>query len=207
MKRSENKSEILIYQTDDGKTKIEVLFDGDTVWLTQDKMAELFQKSRSTITEHIHNIIKEGELDELNISTSVGISDGSKKNNRPPKFYNLQMILAVGYRVKSHVGIQFRKWASTILSEYMKKGFVMNDELLKNAGKGTYFNELLERIRDIRSSEKVFYRQILDLFATSIDYDAKSEIAITFFKEMQNKLLYSVSMNTAAELIRNRASS
>ncbi|MCL2176556.1 MAG: virulence RhuM family protein [Firmicutes bacterium] len=198
------KSEIIIFQTEDGQTKIEVVFDGDTVWLTQDKIAELFQKSRSTITEHINNIFADGELEESEVKTSVGNPDGSLKH-RPPKLFNLDMILAVGYRVKSNRGIHFRKWASSVLKEYMRKGFAINDELLKNAGGGTYFKELLSRIRDIRSSEKVFYRQVLDLFATSVDYDSKSEIAIEFFKKMQNKLLFAVSEKTAAELISSRA--
>jgi hypothetical protein len=199
-----NKSDILIYQAEDGKTNVEVVFDGETVWLTQDKMAELFQKSRSTITEHIHNVFADGELSESESVRSVGISDGSKIT-RPPQYYNLDMIIAVGYRVKSHRGVQFRKWATAVLKEYMRKGFAMNDDLLKQAGGGTYFKELLERIRDIRSSEKVFYRQVLDLFATSIDYDAKSEIAIEFFKIMQNKLLFANTNKTAAELIAGRA--
>jgi hypothetical protein len=194
-----------MYQTEDGKTKIEVVFDDETVWLSQDKMAELFQKARTTIVGHIKNILEEGELIENEVIRKVGNPD-KFIITKPTQLYSLPMILAVGYRVKSHRGVQFRKWATGVLSEYMKKGFAMNEELLKNAGKGTYFNELLERIRDIRSSEKVFYRQVLDLFATSIDYDAKSDIAQTFFKEMQNKLLYSVSMNTAAELIKGRAS-
>nr|AGS53222.1 putative DNA-binding protein in cluster with Type I restriction-modification system [uncultured bacterium contig00093] len=194
---------ILIYNTEDGKTKVEAIFEGNTVWLTQDQIAELFQKSKSTINEHLQNIFDEGELDKAVVMTKFGISEFSRQ--RPTQHYNLDAILAVGYRVKSPRGIQFRKWASGILSEYIKKGFAMNDEVLKNAGGGTYFRELLDRIRDIRSSEKVFYRQVLDLFATSIDYDPKSEVAKIFFKEMQNKLLFTISRYTAAELIADRA--
>lgn len=200
---SENNSDILIYQTEDGQTKVEVIFDDNTVWLTQEQIAELFQKSKSTVNEHLQNIFSEGELKESEVMTKFGNSEFSRQ--RPTQHYNLDAILAVGYRVKSHRGIQFRKWASEILKEYMKKGFAMNDDLLKQVGGGAYFKELLDRIRDIRSSEKVFYRQVLDLFATSIDYDAKSEIAIEFFKEMQNKLLFANAGGTAAELIAGRA--
>jgi len=200
---SKDKNDILMYETEDGTTKIEVEFDGDTIWLTQSQIGELFQKSRTTINGHIKSILSDGELIESEVMTKVGISDFSRQ--RPTQLYNLQMILAVGYRVKSHRGIQFRTWASSILTEYMKKGFAMNDELLKNAGGGTYFKELLDRIRDIRSSEKVFYRQVLDLFATSIDYDSKSKVAIEFFKVMQNKLLFAHTNQTAAELIASRA--
>ncbi|MCL2522882.1 MAG: virulence RhuM family protein [Erysipelotrichales bacterium] len=203
MSISKDKNDILMYETEDGTTKIEVEFDGDTIWLTQSQIGELFQKSRTTINGHIKSILSDGELIESEVMTKVGISDFSRQ--RPTQLYNLQMILAVGYRVKSHRGIQFRTWASSILTEYMKKGFAMNDELLKNAGGGTYFKELLDRIRDIRSSEKVFYRQVLDLFATSIDYDSKSKVAIEFFKVMQNKLLFAHTNQTAAELIASRA--
>ena len=205
--KNENKSEILIYQTEDGNTKVEVVFDGDTVWLTQDHMAELFQRAKSTINEHLQNIFNDGELEENEVMIKFGNSEFNPNQKKPTNFYNLDAILAVGYKVKSHRGIQFRKWASSVLKEYMKKGFAMNDDLLKNAGGGNYFRELLERIRDIRSSEKVFYRQVLDLFATSIDYDSKSEIADEFFKKMQNKLLFAVSEKTAAELITDRANS
>ena len=199
--------EILIYQTEDGKTKVEVLFGGANVWLSHKKMAELFQLNKSTISRHIKNIYEEGELDENSTVAYYATvqTEGKREVEREIEFYSLEMILAVGYRVKSRRGIHFRRWATDILKEYMRKGFAMNDDLLKEAGGGTYFRELLDRIRDIRSSEKVFYRQVLDLFATSIDYDAKSEIAIEFFKEMQNKLLYSISEKTAAELIAGRA--
>lgn len=192
-----------MYQTEDGTTKIKVVFEEDTVWLTQEQIAELFQKSKSTINEHLQNIFADGELVENEVMTKFGISEFSRQ--RPTQHYNLDAILAVGYRVKSQRGIQFRKWASEVLKEYMRKGFVMNDELLKQAGGGSYFKELLGRIRDIRSSEKVFYRQVLDLFATSMDYDAKSETAIEFFKVMQNKLIFANTNSTAAELIAKRA--
>lgn len=195
--------QILIYQTEDGKTQVEVVFDEETVWLTQEQMAELFQKSKSTVNEHLKNIFSEGELEESEVMTKFGNSEFSRQ--RPTQHYNLDAILAVGYRVKSHRGIQFRKWATQILKEYMRKGFAMNDELLKEGGEGSYFRELLNRIRDIRASEKVFYRQVLELFATSIDYDAKSETAIEFFKVMQNKLLFANTNSTAAELIAKRA--
>ncbi|MDR2580986.1 MAG: virulence RhuM family protein [Fibromonadaceae bacterium] len=197
--------EILIYQTEDGQSRVEVIFSEETVWLTQNQIAQLFQKSKSTINEHLRNIFAEGELNESDVMTKFGISEFSRQ--RPTQHYNLDAILAVGYRVKSHRGIQFRKWASGILKEYMRKGFAMNDDLLKNAGGGLYFKELLNRIRDIRSSEKVFYRQVLDLFATSIDYNAKSEIAIEFFKVMQNRLHFATHGHTAAELIASRANS
>ena len=199
----ENKGEILIYQTEDGKTKIEVAFDGETVWLSQAKMGELFQKARTTINEHIQNILESGELDEKDVMTKVGNPDFSRQ--RPTQLYNLKMILAVGYKINSHRGIQFRKWASEILEEYMKKGFAMNDALLKEAGGGNYFKELLERIRDIRSSEKAFYRQILDIYATSIDYDPKSETTTQFFKMVQNKMHFAAHGKTAAEMIVDRA--
>ena len=198
-----NNSEILIYKTEDEQIKVEVIFVNETVWLTQDQMAKLFQKAKSTINEHLQNIFVEGELNESDVMTKFGISEFSRQ--RPTQHYNLDAILAVGYRVKSHRGIQFRKWASGILKEYMRKGFAMNDDLLKKTGGGSYFKELLDRIRDIRSSEKVFYRQVLDIFATSIDYDAKSEIAIEFFKVIQNKLHFATHGHTAAELIADRA--
>lgn len=197
------KGEFIVYQTDDGQTNVEVIFDSDTVWLTQDQMAELFQKAKSTINKHLQNIFAEGELNESDVMTKFGIIEFSKQ--RPTQHYNLDAVIAVGYRVRSHRGIQFRRWATAILKEYMRKGFAMNDDLLKQAGGGSYFKELLNRIRDIRSSEKVFYRQVLDLFATSIDYDAGSEVATEFFKVMQNKLLFANTKSTAAELIAKRA--
>ena len=197
------KNEFIVYQTEDGQTKVEVIFDDETIWLTQDQMADLFQKAKSTINEHLRNIFTEGELDENVVMTKFGNPESS--NHRPTQYYNLDAIIAVGYRVRSHRGIQFRKWATVILKEYMRKGFAMNDDLLKQAGGGSYFKELLNRIRDIRSSEKVFYRQVLEIFATSIDYDARSEVAVEFFKVMQNKLLFANTRSTAAELIAERA--
>jgi hypothetical protein len=197
-------SQILIYQTEDGQTKVETRLEDETVWLSQEQMAELFQKSRSTINEHIKNIYAEGELEELDTMKKFGNSEFAKK---PTNFYNLDVIISVGYRVKSLQGTKFRQWATHRLKEYIIKGFTMNDELLKNAGGGNYFEELLARIRDIRSSEKVFWRKILDIYATSIDYDSKSELSIEFFKTVQNKMHWAVHGNTAAEVIYQRASS
>ena len=198
----DNRSEIIIYNTEDGKCKIDVRLEDDNVWLTQEQMAELFQKAKSTINEHVNNIYSEGEL---NIDSTMRKFGNSEFSTKPTNFYNLDMIISVGYRVKSQRGIQFRIWASTILKEYLKKGFVMDDERLKNLGGGGYFKELLERIRDIRASEKVFYRQVLEIYATSIDYDPKVEESILFFKKVQNKIHYAVSGETAAEVIYNRA--
>lgn len=197
------KSEILMYQTDDGKTKIEVSMNDDTVWLTQAQMCELFQKSKSTISEHILNIFKEGELQEESVVRQFRTtgSDGKEYNI---KHYNLDVIISVGYRVKSHRGTQFRIWATQRLREYLIKGFTMNDELLKNTGGGNYFDELLERIRDIRSSEKVFWRKVLDIYATSIDYDPSAETSIMFFRTVQNKMHWAAHGHTAAELIYKR---
>jgi len=204
---SESGSKILMYQTDDGNARIEVIFDGDTVWLTQARIAELFGVERSVITKHINNILKEKELPREPTCAKIARvqKEGSRDVKRDVEFYNLDMIISVGYRVNSHRATIFRIWATDILKEYLRKGFAMNDDLLKNAGGGTYFKELLDRIRDIRSSEKVFYRQVLDLFATSIDYDPRSNIAIEFFKEMQNKLHFATHGRTAAELIADRA--
>ena len=197
-----NNNSFIMYSTEDGKTKIDVRLDNDTVWLTQAQMAELFDKSKSTINEHIKNVYEEGELIELDTMRKFGNSEFSTK---PTNYYNLDVIISVGYRVKSIRGTQFRIWANKVLKEYLIKGFTMNDDLLKNSGGGNYFKELLERIRDIRSSEKVVYRQVLDLFATSIDYDGKSETAQKFFKAMQNKFHYATHGNTASELIEARA--
>ena len=166
-----NQSEMLIYTTEDGLTKIDVSFEQDTLWLTQEQMAELFQKAKSTINEHIRNIYEEGELEEESTMRKFGNSEFSTK---PTNYYNLDMVISVGYRVKSQRGVQFRLWANKILKEYLKKGFVLDDERLKNLGGGGYFKELLDRIRDIRASEKVFYRQILEIYATSIDYNPKA---------------------------------
>ncbi len=192
---------IIIYQTEDGKTKIETRLEDETVWLTIDQMAELFQKSRSTINEHILNIYEEKELEPEKSIRKIGISDFSTK---PTNFYNLDVIISVGYRVKSLQGTKFRQWATARLREYIVKGFTMNDELLKQAGSGNYFEELLARIRDIRSSEKVFWRKILDIYATSIDYDPKLAISIKFFQTVQNKMHWAAHGHTAAEVIYKR---
>lgn len=193
---------ILIYQTGDGLTKVNVTFDDDTVWLTQDQMAELFQKAKSTINEHIKNIYADGELIEASTMRKFGNSEFSTK---PLNFYNLDMVISVGYRVRSQRGVQFRLWAAGIIKEYMRKGFAMDDARLKELGGGGYFKELLERIRDIRASEKVFYRQVLEIYATSVDYDPRAEISVEFFKKVQNKIHYAVHGETAAEVIYHRA--
>ena len=199
-----NKSEIVIFKTSDDKISVDVRFEGETVWLTIDDMASLFEKSRSTINEHILNIFEEGELEKENVVRKIGISDFSTK---PTNYYNLDVIISVGYRVKSLRGTQFRQWATKRLNEYIRKGFTMDDERLKEAGGGDYWKELLARIRDIRSSEKVMYRQVLDLYATSTDYNPKSAESVAFFKMVQNKLHYAVSKQTAAEIIYDRADS
>lgn len=195
-------SEIVIYRTEDGLTQVDVRFTEDTVWLTQEQMAELFQKAKSTINEHINNIYDEGELKKEDTLRKFGNTEFSTK---PTNYYNLDMIISVGYRVHSQRGVQFRIWASGILKEYLKKGFVMDDKRLKELGGGGYFKELLERIRDIRASEKIFYRQILEIYATSIDYDPQAEESIIFFKKVQNKIHYAISGETAAEVIYHRA--
>lgn len=197
-------NEILIYTTEDGKVRIETHFENETVWLTIEQIGELFQKSRSTINEHILNIYKEQELEEDETMRKIGNSDFSTK---PTNFYNLDVIISVGYRVKSHRGVHFRKWTTAIIKEYMIKGFAMNDELLKQAGGGNYFDELLARIRDIRSSEKVFWRKVLDIYATSIDYDPNAEHSILFFKTVQNKMHWASHGKTAAETIYSRVNS
>ncbi len=199
-------SDLIMYQTEDGLTKIEVEFDNENAWLTQAQMVELFQTSKSNISEHIANIFKEGELEEDSVvrNSRITAADGKSYNT---KLYNLDVIISVGYRVKSIRGTQFRIWANGILKEYLRKGFVMNDDLLKQAGGGMYFKELLERIRDIRSSEKVFYRQVLDLFATSEDYNASSPEAQKLFKIIQNKMHWAAHGHTASELIFERADS
>ncbi len=195
---------ILIYQIEDGKIKIETHFENETVWLSIEQMAELFQKSRSTINEHILNIYKEQELEKEPTMRKIGNSDFSTK---PTNFYNLDVIISVGYRVKSHRGVHFRKWATALIKEYLIKGFAMNDELLKEAGGGNYFDELLTRIRDIRSSEKVFWRKVLDIYATSIDYDPRTEQSILFFKTIQNKMHWATHGETAAETVYKRVDS
>lgn len=193
-----------MYQTEDGLTKIETTFDGDTVWLSIDQMADLFQRDRSVIGKHIRNIFKEGELDKESVWAKFAYTASDGKEYQVDH-YNLDVIISVGYRVKSLRGTQFRIWANKILKEYLKKGFAMNDDLLKNAGGGNYFQELLERIRDIRSSEKVFYRQILDIYATSIDYDPRAPESIKFFKIVQNKMHFAAHGHTAAEIVYLRA--
>lgn len=198
----DNKSSLIIYTTDDGLTNVDVTFDNETVWLTQEQMADLFQKAKSTINEHIKNIYEEGELDQNDTMRKFGNSEFSTK---PTNLYNLDVIISVGYRVKSKRGVQFRIWASNLIKEYLKKGFVLDDKRLKELGGGGYFKELLERIRDIRSSEKVFYRQVLEIYATSIDYDPKAEVSIEFFKKVQNRIHYAVHGETAAETIYSRA--
>lgn len=201
--------EIVIYTTDDGNTKIDVNFIDDTVWLSQQQMAELFKTSRSNIVEHIGNIYDEGELNKESTCRDFRQvrKEGNRNVSRKITFYNLDMIISLGYRVKSKIATDFRKWATERLKEYIIKGFTMDDERLKNLGGGTYWKELLDRIRDIRSSEKVMYRQVLDLYATSIDYNPKSKESIAFFKMVQNKLHYAVHGQTASELIFKRADS
>ncbi|MDP2112528.1 MAG: virulence RhuM family protein [Bacteroidota bacterium] len=194
-------SEILIYQTEDGKTKIQTRLEHETVWLTQEQIVVLFQRDQSVISRHINNVFKEGELVKESNMQKMHIANSDK----PVLFYNLDVIISVGYRVKSHRGVQFRKWATTLIKEYLVKGFAMNDELLKEAGGGNYFDELLARIRDIRSSEKVFWRKVLDIFATSIDYDPSTEISMELFKTIQNKMHWAAHGHTAAEIIFERA--
>ena len=200
-------SNIIIYTTEDGLSKIETTFDGDTVWLSIDQMAELFQRDKSTISRHIKNIYSEEELvQEATVAYFATVqNEGNRQVERSICYYNLDVIISVGYRVKSKRGTQFRIWATGILKEYMRKGFALDDERLKNLGGGGYFKELLERIRDIRASEKVFYRQILEIYATSIDYDPKAEISIQFFQKVQNKIHYAIHGQTAAEVIYTRA--
>lgn len=194
-------SPLIIYKTEDGKIKIETHFENETVWLSIEQIAELFQKSHSTINEHILNIYKEQELEQEPTMRKIGNSDFSTK---PTNFYNLDVVISVGYRVKSHRGVHFRKWATALIKEYLIKGFAMNDELLKEAGGGNYFDELLARIRDIRSSEKVFWRKVLDVYATSIDYDPKTEQSVMVFKTMQNKMHWASHGETAAETVYKR---
>ena len=200
----ENKGQIILYQTQDGESKIEVTLANETVWLTIDQMAELFQRNKSTISRHIKNVFESGELrqDSVVAFFATTASDGKVYQ---VAYYNLDMIISVGYRVNSYRGVQFRIWATQVLKEYLIKGFALNDELLKNAGKGNYFDELLARIRDIRSSEKVFYRKILEIYALSIDYDPRTEATKQFFATVQNKMHFSVHGQTAAEVIYNRA--
>jgi len=202
-----NDTEIMMYQSDDGTTKIDVRMEDETAWLSQAQMAELFQTTPQNITLHIKNVYSEGELSqESTCKDYLQVQDeGGRSVSRNIRHYNLDVIISVGYRVKSLRGTQFRIWATERLKEYIVKGFTMNDDLLKKAGGGNYWKELLERIRDIRSSEKVFYRQLLDLFATSVDYDPRSEECRQFFQVVQNKMHYAVNMQTSAEIIYSRA--
>ena len=199
--------EILIYQTDDGQTNIEVKIEDDTVWLTQQQMSELFQTSRTNVVEHIKHIYEEGELDEISTCRNFRQvrKEGNREVTRQIPYYNLDMIISLGYRIKSVIATRFRQWATKRLKEYMIKGFTIDDERLKGNGGGNYWKELLDRIRDIRSSEKVLYRQVLDLYATSVDYNPHSEESDRFFKIVQNKLHYAAHGHTAAEVIYQRA--
>jgi hypothetical protein len=197
-------SEIIIYQTEDGQTRIDVRMEGDALWLSLDQIATLFMRDKSTISRHIKNIFTEGELSMSSVVAKFATTAADAKTYQVD-YYNIDVIIAVGYRVKSQRGTQFRQWATKILHEYLQKGFSMNDAVLKNMGGGLYWKELLERIRDIRASEKVMYRQILDLYATSLDYNASMSETYEFFKIVQNKLHYAVSGNTASEIIFNRA--
>ena len=203
----ENKGDIVIYKTQDGLTKINVKFEDETVWLTQAQLVELYQTSKSNISEHIKHIFEEGELSQestVRNFRTVQI-EGNREVSREQIYYNLDMIISLGYRVKSIVATQFRRWATELIKEYLKKGYALDDNRLKELGGGDYWKELLERIRDIRSSEKVMYRQVLDLYATSADYNPKSAESIAFFKMVQNKLHFATHGNTAAEVIYNRA--
>jgi hypothetical protein len=204
---NDNQGDVIIYQAEDGKTKINVRFVDESVWLTQQQLVKLFDSSKANISEHIKNIYEEGELDEestVRKFRTVQI-EGDRKVTRTVAHYNFDMIISLGYRVKSIVATKFRRWATERLKEYLIKGFTMDDDRLKNLGGGNYWKELLDRIRDIRSSEKVMYRQVLDLYATSVDYDPKSSESIAFFKMVQNKLHYAAHGHTAAEVIYERA--
>ena len=203
---AENKTNLIMYTTEDGVTKIQATFDNDTVWLSIDQMAELFQRDKSTISRHIKNIFEEGEYisDSVVANFATTAKDGKTYQ---VEYYNLDVIISVGYRVKSLRGTQFRIWAMQILKEYMQKGFALDDKRLKELGGGNYFDELLERIRDIRSSEKVFWRKVLDIYATSIDYNPSAESSVAFFKQVQNKMHCAAHKHTAAEIIYERADS
>jgi len=199
--------QIILFQTQGGETKIEVRLANESVWLTADQMAELFQRNKSTISRHIKNIYESTELEQNRTVAFFATvqNEGDRKVERNIAYYNLDMIISVGYRVNSHRGVQFRQWATQVLKEYMIKGFALNDDLLKNAGQGNYFDELLARIRDIRSSEKVFYRKVLEIYALSIDYDPRTSITQQFFKTIQNKMHFAAHGHTAAEVIYDRA--
>lgn len=200
-------TELVIYTTEDGLTKVEAHFDQDTVWLSLEQMSDLFQRDKSTISRHIKNVFAEGELaQEATVAKFATVqTEGARQVERLIDYYNLDVIISVGYRVKSLRGTQFRIWASSILKEYMRKGFALDDERLKGTGGGNYWKELLDRIRDIRSSEKVLYRQVLDLYATSVDYDPNTEESVRFFKIVQNKLHFAAHGHTAAEVVYQRA--
>ncbi len=199
--------QIILFQTQGGETKIEVRLANESVWLTADQMAELFQRNKSTISRHIKNIYESAELEQNRTVAFFATvqNEGDRKVERNIAYYNLDMIISVGYRVNSHRGVQFRQWATQVLKEYLIKGFALNDDLLKNAGQGNYFDELLARIRDIRSSEKVFYRKVLEIYALSIDYDPRTSITQQFFKTVQNKMHFAAHGHTAAEVIYDRA--
>ena len=201
----ENNSEIILYQTESGQTKLEVRLENETVWLSQKQMSELFQKSKATISEHISNVFKDGELEENSVVRNfrTTASDGKEYQIN---FYNLDVIISVGYRVKSHRGTQFRIWATQRLKEFIIKGFTLDDERLKSAGQINYFDELLARIRDIRSSEKIFYQKVKDIYTLSIDYDPKADLTKEFFATVQNKLHWAIHQQTAAEIVANRIS-
>ena len=201
-----NSSNIIMYTTEDGLTRIEVTFDEDTVWLSLEQMAELFQRNKSTISRHIGNVFAEGELrrDSTVAKFATVQREGNRSVSRDIEYFNLDVIISVGYRVKSLRGTQFRIWASSILKEYMKKGFALDDDRLKRLGGGNYFDELLARIRDIRTSEKVFWRKVLEIYATSIDYNPSAEASILFFKQVQNKMHWAAHKHTAAEIVYQR---
>ena len=202
--KAENLGDIIIYQTDDGETQIDVKLEDETVWLTQAQLCELYQTSKANVSEHIKNIFTEGELDEASVVRKFRTTAADGKSYMTA-YYNLDMIISLGYRIKSRIATHFRRWATERLKEYMIKGFALDDKRLKELGGGDYWKELLDRIRDIRSSEKVMYRQVLDLYATSVDYDPKSSESIAFFKMVQNKLHYAAHGHTAAEVIYERA--
>ena len=207
MKKNNQKSQIIIYKTDNGQVKIDVRFENETVWLAQNALADLFQTTKQNIGQHIKNILEEREQDENSTVKKFFTvqKEGSREVSREIEYYNLDLIISVGYRVKSSLATAFRQWATAHLREYIVKGFVMDDERLKGTGGGDYWKELLDRIRDIRSSEKALYRQVLDLYATSVDYDPHSSESIAFFKVVQNKLHYATNQHTAAEIIAGRA--
>ena len=201
--------EIVIFKTTDNKISVDVRFEDETVWLTQVQLVELYQSSKANVSEHIKHIFEDGELEESATVRKFRTvqTEGNRQVSREHEYYNLDMIISLGYRIKSKIATQFRQWATKRLNEYIRKGFALDDERLKQAGDDDYWKELLDRIRDIRSSEKVMYRQVLDLYATSVDYEPKSKESVAFFKMVQNKLHYAVNHQTAAEIIYTRANS